>query len=89
MPFFMSRVIMGLVCIGPRLCAGCHAGAKGTTPRRVTMRNRSRRGTWQEALKNLRQPGSLGHKLRLFIRNNWIKVRTRSACCGHYGEPGC
>ncbi len=55
-------------------------------PRRGT---RETQGTWQEALENLRQPGSLGHKLRLLLRNNWIKIRTRSACCGHYGEPGC
>jgi hypothetical protein len=53
------------------------------------MCNQPRYGTWQEALENLRQPGPLLHKLRLFIRNNWIKARTRSACCGHYGEPGC
>jgi hypothetical protein len=53
------------------------------------MCNQPRHGTWQEALENLRQPGPLLHKLRLFMRNNWIKVRTRSACCGHYGEPGC
>ena len=28
-------------------------------------------------------------KLRLYARNNWIKVRTRSSCCGNHGEPGC
>jgi len=28
-------------------------------------------------------------KLRLAVRNNWIKIRTRSDCCGNYGEPGC
>jgi ribosomal protein L39E len=28
-------------------------------------------------------------KLRVAARNNWIKVRTRSNCCGHPGEPGC
>ena len=28
-------------------------------------------------------------KLALTFRNNWIKLRTRSSCCGHLGEPGC
>jgi hypothetical protein len=28
-------------------------------------------------------------KLALTFRNNWIKLRTRSDCCGHLGEPGC
>ena len=28
-------------------------------------------------------------KLRLYARNNWTKVRTRSSCCGNHGEPGC
>lgn len=33
--------------------------------------------------------GSFGTKLRLALRNNWKKVRTRSTCCGNAGEPGC
>ena len=28
-------------------------------------------------------------KIRLALANNWRKVRTRSDCCGNYGEPGC
>ena len=28
-------------------------------------------------------------KLRLYARNNWIKIRTLSMCCGNHGEPGC
>jgi hypothetical protein len=40
-------------------------------------------------IQNLRQPMPLGHKLALFGRNMWLKVRHRSACCGHPGEPGC
>ncbi len=28
-------------------------------------------------------------KLRLLLRNNWTKTRTRSNCCGNEGEPGC
>jgi hypothetical protein len=30
-----------------------------------------------------------GEKLRLSMRNNLIKLRNRSSCCGHPGEPGC
>lgn len=28
-------------------------------------------------------------KLRLAARNNWLKLRNRSSCCGNHGEPGC
>jgi hypothetical protein len=28
-------------------------------------------------------------KVRLALANNWRKVRTRSSCCGNYGQPGC
>lgn len=28
-------------------------------------------------------------KLRMAARNNWIKARTRSDCCGNGGQPGC
>ena len=28
-------------------------------------------------------------KLRLALRNTALKIRQRSACCGHPGEPGC
>lgn len=28
-------------------------------------------------------------KLRLAARNNLIKLRNRTSCCGHHGEPGC
>jgi hypothetical protein len=38
---------------------------------------------------NLRQEMPLGRKLALLRRNVWIKVSTRSTCCGHPGEPGC
>jgi hypothetical protein len=46
-------------------------------------------GTVSESVQNLRQPMPLSRKIRLFVRNNWIKVRTRSSCCGNHGEPGC
>jgi hypothetical protein len=28
-------------------------------------------------------------KVRIALANSWRKVRTRSACCGNYGQPGC
>ncbi len=28
-------------------------------------------------------------KVRLAVKNNMIKIRTGSKCCGHPGEPGC
>lgn len=28
-------------------------------------------------------------KLRLSLRNNWTKLRTRQNCCGNNGQPGC
>ncbi len=32
---------------------------------------------------------AFGTKLRMVLRNNWTKLRTRSNCCGNTGEPGC
>jgi hypothetical protein len=48
-----------------------------------------RHGTVSETLQNLRQPMPLGRKIRLVLRNTWLKIRNRSDCCGNYGEPGC
>jgi hypothetical protein len=28
-------------------------------------------------------------KVRLALANSLRKVRTRSRCCGNYGQPGC
>jgi len=28
-------------------------------------------------------------RMRVAMRNNAIKIRNRSDCCGHHGEPGC
>jgi hypothetical protein len=49
----------------------------------------NRHGTPSETLQNLRQPMPLGRKIKLVLRNIWIRIRTRSGCCGNYGEPGC
>ena len=53
------------------------------------MCSQKRSGVPRESVENLRQSMALSRKLRLFVRNNWIKVRTRSSCCGNHGEPGC
>lgn len=52
-------------------------------------RRRADRGTIRESLANLAGPESLPEKIRLFFRNNWIKIRTAQGCCGHPGRPGC
>lgn len=31
----------------------------------------------------------VGVKSRMFIANNFRKLRRRSGCCGNGGEPGC
>jgi hypothetical protein len=46
-------------------------------------------GSPSEVLQNLRQPMPLGRKIKLVLKNTWIKISHRSDCCGHYGEPGC
>ena len=53
------------------------------------MCSQSRRGTPGETLENLRQSMPFRRKVRLFLRNNWTKLRKRSDCCGNFGEPGC
>ena len=40
-------------------------------------------------LTNMGAPLPLPQKLGLVVRNNWIKLRTGSTCCGHPGQPGC
>lgn len=31
----------------------------------------------------------LAVKIRLFVKNQAIKARKGSGCCGNHGEPGC
>jgi hypothetical protein len=38
---------------------------------------------------NMRRKMPWREKLRLIIKNNFIKLKTRQNCCGHPGEPGC
>jgi hypothetical protein len=48
---------------------------------------------WRAGLRNgvsnWNQPLPTRTKLKLLARNLWIRVHTRSSCCGHDGEPGC
>lgn len=41
------------------------------------------------AMQNLRRPMPLGQKMVTFFTNYWRRIRYRSTCCGHPGEPGC
>ena len=38
---------------------------------------------------NLSGSGSWPQKIRLLLRNNWLKLVKMKSCCGHQGEPGC
>jgi hypothetical protein len=38
---------------------------------------------------NLAGPEPWTRKLRLLLRNNWLKLINFQNCCGHPGEPGC
>lgn len=44
----------------------------------------------RDSLKNWRNwDGPFSEKVRLTLRNNLIKARRRSDCCGNHGQPGC
>lgn len=50
----------------------------------------SRRRGFSQGISNWRTyDAGVATKLRLALRNSWTKLRTRSSCCGHFGEPGC
>lgn len=50
----------------------------------------SRRGSLGGTVSNWRGfEAPFGTKLKMLLKNNWTKVRTRSSCCGNDGEPGC
>ncbi len=38
---------------------------------------------------NLSGPETLSWKIKLVLRNNFLKLKTMKNCCGHLGEPGC
>ncbi len=41
------------------------------------------------AISNWDQPLPFQVKVRLAASNYWTRVKRRSTCCGHDGEPGC
>lgn len=44
----------------------------------------------RDSLNNWRNwDGPFSEKVRLTLRNNLLKARRRSDCCGNHGEPGC
>jgi YHS domain-containing protein len=43
----------------------------------------------RDYLTNMSVPMPLHRKIRLVVRNNWIRLTKRQGCCGHHGEPGC
>ena len=54
------------------------------------MGGRRRHGTIGEYVSNWREyDAPFATKLRLVLRNYWIRARTLSNCCGNDGEPGC
>jgi len=38
---------------------------------------------------NLSGPEPLSWKIKLVLRNNFLKLTSMKDCCGHLGEPGC
>jgi hypothetical protein len=47
------------------------------------------RPNFRDVFTNLRAPLPWPTKVHLLFRNNWLKIRNLSNCCGHLGEPGC
>ena len=43
----------------------------------------------RDIIENLRMPMPFGRKIRLMLRNYWIRIVRRQDCCGHPDEPGC
>lgn len=49
-----------------------------------------RRPSFRASMRNFwRSDRPFAERVRLAMRNNAIKARTRSDCCGNHGEPGC
>ena len=70
----------------PRAWATMGAGAQG--PRRIAITMaRSSGNAFFANFSTYHAP--FPTKVRLALANNWRKVRTRSGCCGNYGQPGC
>jgi len=86
---YSSRRLVAVVASGPDTPGTAGGPGNGhVTPPDVTPdppRMPSPAASWR----NLTQPMPLRPKIRLIVRNNAIKIRNASTCCGHPGEPGC
>ena len=75
----------------PRACSA-GGGVNAALPRRPAC-TASCVGMWprlRRTLLSLRHSdASTATTLRLFARNNWLKLRHLSLCCGNPGQPGC
>jgi hypothetical protein len=48
------------------------------------------RPSWRSYVTNWqREDLTFGQKLRMQVKNSWLRVKRRSNCCGNDGEPGC
>jgi hypothetical protein len=43
----------------------------------------------ESVVANLKVRMPLGKKLKLLLKNNFIKIIKLQNCCNHPGEPGC
>ena len=74
-----------MVAVAQRL-QGCQQGRAGTKEDPNTMA-RSSGNTFLANYSTYDAP--FPTKVRLALANSWRKLRTRSDCCGNYGQPGC
>ena len=49
----------------------------------------SQRPSLLATLANLGARVPAARKLRLMLRNYWLRLYRQRTCCGHPGEPGC
>ena len=53
-------------------------------------RRRSSRQSFRSYFTNWQRDDlTLVEKMRMQIKNSWLRVKSRSNCCGNDGEPGC
>jgi hypothetical protein len=65
---------------------GCRDGAQGSGRSAITMARSSGKAFFANFSS---YDAPFPTKVRLALANSWRKVRTRSGCCGNYGQPGC
>jgi hypothetical protein len=87
-PAWRSRPATGLVVLSwkPRAWVTTGAGPAGLRRLAITMA-RSGGNAFFANFSTYDAP--FPTKVRLALANSWRKVRTRSGCCGNYGQPGC